>query len=414
MVHTERSARERSGDRIGVVGIGHVGAAVAVGFASLGHHVTAVDTDGELIDSLSSQRRASMTDATATELLADLSVAGRLRFDTDLAALADAAVVCICVPTPNRADANVDLTAVTGCVDRLEPVLAAGSVIAIKSTVPVGTTASIQDRLRRRDLHVVANPEFLTAARATHDFLHPDRIVIGSDHPDSAQRVARLYESIDAPVLATDSRSAELIKYATNAFLAVKVSFANEIADLAATVGADTAAVLGGLSADHRIGSGHLRPGLGWGGACLPKDTDAFTRFAERAGTPLAITEAAVSSNMHHIDRIAQQIDHATRPESTIAVWGVPTTVGGCIDVASPATRIIRQLAALGHTIQAYGSTVDDTRLGAGIDTVRTPEEACEGAEVLAILTPMLEYDTIDAAALDVTVAYDIRQADLD
>ncbi len=219
---------------------------------------------------------------------------GHLRFTSDgVGSVGDREFVFLCVPTPQGADGAADLSYIQEAARTLGPHLASDSVVVNKSTVPVGSARVVASELRRDDVSVVSNPEFLREGSAVADFLHPDRVVIGSDDRLAAQATAELYAKLNAPVMITDPASAETIKYASNAFLATKLSFINAVAAVCEAVGADIADVVTGMGYDTRIGPEFLRPGPGWGGSCFPKDTVAMVRIASDAGYDFGLLRRA-------------------------------------------------------------------------------------------------------------------------
>ena len=304
-----------------------MGLTTGAALASLGHDVTCADIDVERIELLRSGG-IPIVEEGLLDLVRAESAAGRLRFVTDnAAAVADADVVFLCVPTPSAPDGHTDLRFIVAAGTSIAEALKPGAVVVNKSTVPVGSTKVVDDVLRRDDVGVVSNPEFLREGTALHDFLHPDRVVIGADDREAAAAVAALYTTLDAPVLITDPASAETIKYAANAFLATKVSFANAVAAMCEAVGADVSDVMAGIGADQRIGNHFLRPGPGWGGSCLPKDTKALVRIAEEHGYDFALVRGVIDVNDEQRHRIVEKIRAATGGElngATVAPSSTP------------------------------------------------------------------------------------------
>ena len=231
-----------------------------------------------------------------------------------------------------------------------------------KSTVPVGSTRLVQQALNRGDVLVVSNPEFLREGSAVHDSLNPDRIVIGADDPAAASRVAALFQRINAPVLVTDPASAELIKYASNAFLATKISYINAIANLCEVVGADVREVVLGMGYDKRIGFEFLRPGPGWGGSCFPKDTRALVRIAEDAGYDFGLLEGVIEVNDEQYERMAAKIQAALPggviEGRTVALWGLTFKAMTDDLRESPALAVIGRLRERGAIVRAYDPMV--------------------------------------------------------
>jgi len=283
-----------------------------------------------------------------------------------------------------------------------------------KSTVPVGSTKVVERVLRRHDVAVVSNPEFLREGTAVHDFLHPDRIVVGSDDQSAAIRVTSLYLGVPAPLIVTDPATAELIKYAANAFLATKLSFINAIAALSEHVGADVADVVVGIGSDKRIGQEFLKPGPGWGGSCFPKDTKALVRIADDAGYDFSLLRGVIAVNEEQHDRVVTKIRTAAGGSVDgvrIAVWGL-TFKARTDDLRdSPSLAIIRRLLAEGADVVAFDPTVD--RPLDGIGFAADPYGACEAAEVLAVLTDWDEFRWLDltkvADAMAGTTVVDAR-----
>jgi UDPglucose 6-dehydrogenase len=293
---------------VAVIGAGYVGLTSAVCLAHLGHRVVCADVDAYKVAELAAGRPTHHEPGIDGLLRAGLD-AGNLRFVLGAAeAVADADVVLLCLPTPMGADGRPDLTALTGVATAIGPQLLPGAVVVDKSTVPVGTTRVVADCLGRGDVAVVANPEFLREGQAVHDFLHPDRVVIGGEDRDATARVAALYESLGCPVLVTDAVSAEITKYAANAFLVTKLSFANSVAAVCEALGGDAHDVLRGVGYDHRVGHAHLRPGPGWGGSCFPKDVQALLHLAHDAGEPFHLLQAVLDANESHFDRVAERV----------------------------------------------------------------------------------------------------------
>jgi UDPglucose 6-dehydrogenase len=323
---------------------------------------------------------------------------GRLRFVVGAArAVEGAEFVYLCVPTPQGPDGSADLSYVEAAVAEIGPRLEAESIVVNKSTVPVGSTRILQRALLRSDVHVVSNPEFLREGSAVHDFLHPDRIVIGCEDQAAAIRVASLYLGVAAPLIVTDPPSAEIIKYASNAFLATKLSFVNAVAAICESVGADVNDVVLGMGYDGRIGREFLRPGPGWGGSCLPKDTRALMRIADDAGYHFGLLQATIDVNEQQLDRVEAKIAElagGSLDGAVVAVWGL-TFKARTDDLRdSPALGVVARLLARGATVRGFDPTVE--RPVEGIDVQPDPYAACEGADVLAVLTEWDEFRWLD------------------
>lgn len=405
------------GERIAVVGTGYVGLTTGACLAHLGHDVTCIDTDADKV-AMMSAGRAPISEDGLEQVMSEGLGADRLRFTTDVVAgVTDRDFILLCVPTPQSADGSADLSYITAASEAIAPHLTADAVVINKSTVPVGSTGVVSDALKRPDVHVVSNPEFLREGSAVSDFLHPERVVIGADDPAVAIRVAALHLRLTAPLLVTDPVSAELTKYAANAFLALKISYVNAIAAVAESVGADIGDVVTGLGLDRRIGANFLQPGPGWGGSCLPKDTSALIRIADDAGYDFELLKDVVAVNDQQFDRVVDKIAElcgGSVDGQTVAVWGL-TFKAGTDDLRdSPAVEIIERLLARGATVTAFDPEVDAGHdVAAGVTVVGDPYEACEGAAALAVLTEWPQFGRYDldrvAAALDAARIVDTR-----
>ena len=387
---------------IAVIGTGYVGLSSGACFAHLGHVVTCVDVVQLKIDNLN-KGILPIVETGLEDLVAEGVAAGRLTFTTDVAsAVKDADVVFLCVPTPEGADGNADLSYIQTAAKTLSPLLRSGAVVVNKSTVPVGSTKVVERELRRADIAVVSNPEFLREGSAIQDFLHPDRIVVGSDNQEAAIAVGALYEKVGAPVVVTDPASAETIKYAANAFLATKISYINAVAAICEGVGADINDVVLGLGYDKRIGHEFLRPGPGWGGSCFPKDTKAMVKIAEDAGYDFGLLKGVITVNDQQYGRIVDKIRTAaggTLKGKKIASWGL--TFKALTDDLrdSPAVEIILRLLADGAEVSVFDPTVTIAPKGLDAITVSaSPLEACAGADVIAVLTEWDDFRWVSPA----------------
>ncbi|MBV9730593.1 MAG: UDP-glucose/GDP-mannose dehydrogenase family protein, partial [Pseudonocardiales bacterium] len=301
--------------RIAVIGSGYVGLTTGACLASLGHRVVCADVDEGKVAQLSAGE-LPILEPGLPELVAQGLAAGRLRFVVGAAAAVGqgpeaAEVMFLCVPTPMGAGGAADLSAVEAVVTEVRTLLPAGCVVVNKSTVPVGTAARTAQLLARPDVAVVSNPEFLREGSAVEDFLNPDRIVVGCDAQDAAERVAALYARLGAPTVLTDAASAELVKYAANCFLAMKLSYVNTIAELCERFGADVLDVTEGIGYDRRIGQAFLQPGPGWGGSCLPKDTHALLQVCAAVGFDFPLLQASLDTNTRQQHRMVEKVRDA-------------------------------------------------------------------------------------------------------
>lgn len=393
---------------VAVIGVGYVGLPTAATLAHLGHRVTCGDADASKIERLQ-QGHISIVEEHLEELVHEGQAAGRLSFVTGAtAAVAGAEFVFLCVPTPQDDDGSADLSFVESVAAEIAPHLAPGAVIVNKSTVPVGSTMVVERVLGRHDVTVVSNPEFLREGTAVADSLHPERIVVGAADQAAAARVGELFSGTHAPLLITDAATAETIKYASNAFLATKLSFVNAVAGLCEAVGADVRDVILGLGYDKRIGFEYLRPGPGWGGSCLPKDTKALVHIAQQAGYDFSFLEGAIQTNNEQFARVVTKVKNAVGGSLdgvTIAVWGL-TFKAGTDDLRnSPAMEIVRRLLGGGADVRAYDPTISvppgqASKAVVGFDGVSDIEvravpdayAACDGASAVVVLTEWDEF----------------------
>jgi UDPglucose 6-dehydrogenase len=384
--------------KLSVIGAGYVGLTTAACFAHLGHDVTCADIDPAKVALLSSGR-IPIHEAELERIVQEQLRAGRLRFVVGAGnGVAEAEFVYLCVPTPQGLDGSADLTFIEAAAQEISPVISRDTVVVNKSTVPVGSTLLVERALGRPDVKVVSNPEFLREGSAVSDFLNPDRVVIGSDDQAAATRVAALYLGVRSPILITDASSAETIKYASNAFLATKLSFVNAVAAVCEAVGADVSDVMLGIGYDHRIGHDFLKPGPGWGGSCFPKDTRAMLRIAEDAGYDFAFLRGVIAVNDEQFERVVAKITSAVGGELSGARVGVLglTFKAGTDDLRdSPALEVTRRLIERGAIVRAYDPTVGTAPL-AGLEIADDPYAACENAAVVAVLTEWDEFRWLD------------------
>lgn len=394
------------------MGTGYVGLTTGACLAHLGHHVVCADVDPRKVDMLASGE-IPIVEEGLQAIVDDARAGGRIDFVLGAeAAASDVDVVFLCVPTPQGDDGSADLSYIQAAAAQIAPVLASGTVVVNKSTVPVGSTLAVERVLRRDDIPVVSNPEFLREGTAVHDFLNPDRVVIGSADSAAAERVAELYAPLDAPVLITDPASAETIKYAANGFLAMKISFVNAVAAMCEAVGADVAAVVEGIGSDERIGRQFLKPGPGWGGSCFPKDSRALVKIAEDHGYDFALMRGVIEVNDEQrelmVGKIARAVGRADDDLHGVRVGALGLTFkAGTDDLReSPALAIIADLRAAGAEVTAYDPTVGRSLTPvqaaelAGIDIRHGAVDAVEGADVIAVFTEWAEFAKLDLGAV--------------
>lgn len=382
--------------KIAVIGAGYVGLTTSACFAHLGHDVICIDIDQHKINNLQRGQVPILEDGLMS-LVTDLLERERLKFTTEVGSVSQAEFVFLCVPTPQSPNGQADLSFVETAAAQIAPHLKRSSVVINKSTVPVGSTRIVERAMRRSDVYVASNPEFLREGTAVHDFLNPDRIVVGCDDEVVALRVADLYKTINAPVLVTDASSAELIKYAANAFLATKLSFVNAIATICEGVGADIRDVVRGIGLDKRIGHDFLKPGPGWGGSCFPKDTKALVRIAAGSGYTFDLLEGVIRANQEQFERTADRIAMGLKVGDVVAVWGL--TFKALTDDLrdSPSLEVIKRLIERGFRVSAFDPTVATTLPEfPSVQIARSAIEACRGASVLAVLTEWEDFRWIE------------------
>ncbi len=392
-----------------MIGAGYVGLVSAACFSEFGWKVTCIDNDADKIDQLC-QGRVPIYEPRLDELLERNLRNGRISFSTDLGeAVREADLVFLAVGTPmRRGDGHADLSFVFQAVEDIAPHLNGFTVITTKSTVPVGTSREIERRLRAlrpdADFAVCSNPEFLREGSAIYDFTHPDRVLVGCDEERARGLMERLYKPLtlrNAPVLFVSRESAELAKYSANAFLAMKISFINEIADLCEAVGADVQEVATAVGADGRIGNKFLHPGPGYGGSCFPKDVAALIRTAREARQPVSLIEQVQTVNSERKISMATRIERAAGGSlagKTVAVLGV-TFKPDTDDVReSPSLIIIPMLQERGATVRAYDPQArgNAEALLPGTVWCAGALEAADQADVTVVVTEWNEFRALD------------------
>lgn len=386
--------------RVGVIGLGYVGLTTAVGLAGLGHKVMGYDVDIARVGLLAKGESPIHEDG-LEKAIQECIASGFLTFTSDRAILSDskAEFLFVCVATPQDANGAADLSTVFSVAKDISTYTEPDSVIVVKSTVPVGTGSKIQETLGRLDVSVASNPEFLREGTALQDFMEPDRIVVGAQSEAVAQRVLSLYSALDAPKVATTLESAELSKYAANAYLAMRLTFTNDLAELSAKSGAKVDDVLWAMGLDSRIGSSFLRPGPGWGGSCFPKDTRALISVAKEFGVSLPLVSATVASNDSAFYRAAESISELAGGSvegKTITVWGLAFKAHTDDIRDSPALAIIEILLNRGAFVRAFDPVAIAPSLER-LTQVSSAQEAAQGADVLAVLTEWPEFNQQDA-----------------
>ena len=399
--------------RIAMIGTGYVGLVSGACFSDFGHEVVCVDKDAGKIERLR-EGEVPIFEPGLEALLAKNIAAGRLSFSTDLAQAVDRAeAVFIAVGTPTRrGDGHADLTYVMGAAAEIGRALTGPVVVVTKSTVPVGTNRKVAEAIRAAnqaaDFDVASNPEFLREGAAIDDFMHPDRVVVGVESERAKKVMAELYRPLslrEFPVVYTGLESAEMIKYAANAFLATKITFINEIAALCERVGADVKAVARGIGMDGRIGDKFLHAGPGYGGSCFPKDTKALARIGQDHASPVQIVETVIKVNeevkRRMIDKIVDLCGGSLR-DKTIAVLGVTFKPNTDDMRDAPALTIIPALVGAGTKVRIsdpQGQREGEALLP-GVKWIENPYQAATGADLVVLLTEWNEFRGLDLAKL--------------
>ena len=395
--------------RIAMIGTGYVGLVSGACFSQFGIDVACVDSDGDKIAQLQAGG-IPIFEPGLEEMVASNAASGRLTFTTALEPAVKAAdAVFIAVGTPSRrGDGHADLTYVYAAAEQIAAALDGYTVIVTKSTVPVGTGREVIRIIREArpdaDFDVVSNPEFLREGAAIEDFMRPDRVVIGAESERARELMTALYRPlylIETPILFTELETAELIKYSTNAFLATKITFINELADLCERVGANVHDVARGMGLDGRIGRKFLHPGPGYGGSCFPKDTLALVRTAEDAGAPTRIVEAVVAVNAKRKAAMAERVIAACGGSVeglTIAVLGLTFKPNTDDMRESPSLDIVRALQQAGATVRAYDPAGMEEARGLldGVELCDDSYAALEAADAVVIVTEWNEFRSLD------------------
>jgi UDPglucose 6-dehydrogenase len=396
---------------VAVIGGGYVGLVQAAGLAHLGHRVRVGEADPDKLAELE-KGILPIYEQGLDDLMERGVETGLLSFHGDnLEAAKGADVTFLCLPTPPGVDGSADLSIVEAVIRQLVDGLAPGSVVAIKSTIPVGTLARLSRRYEGI-IRLVGNPEFLREGSAVSDFLHPDRVVVGSNDKDAAVLVASLYDALDARVITTDPTSAELIKYGANGYLATRLTFVNALANIADSLGADILDVVEGMGLDPRIGPHFLRPGPGYGGSCFPKDTIALLATSRQAGYEFTLLQSVVDadrSQRHWIVGNIRRLLGGDLADARVAMWGVSFKAGTDDIRESPALKIAQMLMSEGALVQAYDPEASSDH----VEMKSDPIEAARGASLLIVATEWPEFRMVPlskvAEVMDGTEVYDLR-----
>ena len=419
-------------------GAGYVGLVTAVGLAQIGHSVVGVDINTQVVDQLSAGK-SSIHEEGLDGILRAVIASGHLRFTTEIAeGVSQADVVFVAVGTPPHVDGSPDLTALRSVTSNLAKTISPGAVVAIKSTIPVGAVSEMQaafDAFGAVNIEIVSNPEFLSEGSAIRDFFHPNRIVVGTTSERARKVMRELYACFlvggsqiqvgieiarDIPLIETTAQSAQIIKYAANAFLATRVSFINEIAGICEQLGADITDVVEGLRMDPRIGSGYLSPGIGFGGPCLEKDLQALSYSAAIHGYQANFLDSTLRRNDEQINYVvnrAIELCGGSVSGKRVAVFGLAFKPGTNDVRTSLSVRIIDRLLNLGASVAMHDPVAIEEAhaLLPGADAMLDPYAAAYNAHIIMLLTDWPEYLSLDwpfiASKLQSKVLFDGRNA---
>lgn len=411
--------------KLAMIGTGYVGLVSGVCFAEFGFHVTCVDKNPSIIERLTAGK-VTIFEPGLDELMARNIRDGRLEFSTDLAtSVADADVILIAVGTPSRrGDGEADLQYIEAAADEIAAAMKPGAVVVIKSTVVVGTNARIRDRIAAArpgvQFSMVSNPEFLREGSAIEDFMRPDRVVVGVDDERGKAAMQRLYRPLylrETPMVVTSLENAEIIKYAANAFLAMKVTFINQVADLCEKTGGNVQEVARAIGMDNRIGSKFLHAGPGFGGSCFPKDTRAFAATGKKYDAPQSLIEEVIAVNEARKQSMAERIVAAAHESGTktVAVLGIAFKPNTDDIRESPSLDIVTAIQKAGISVRAHDPEAMEAAKSVLPDVTwcGSAYEAAQGAGVVALLTEWNAYRALDlkrlASVMEGKVLMDLR-----
>ena len=397
--------------KLGIIGLGYVGLPSAAGFAELGFDVVGTDSDPRKLEALH-KGRSHLYEPGLQELLDKHLPSGRLRLADDIETVVnEATVLFICVGTPQAENGQADLSQVEEVVASIARHIDGYRIIVEKSTVPVATAGWISRTIAANtngvtDFDVASNPEFLREGSAVSDFLNPDRIVLGVESQRARETLEGLYASLDCPVFVTDLNTVELIKHASNSFLAMRISFINMISDLCEATGADVTKVAAGMGLDSRIGQAHLEAGLGYGGSCFPKDVRAFIHMGEQLGVDFTLLNTVEDINQARIDKTVGRLASALGgvEDRPIGVLGLAFKPGTDDIRESPSLKVVQRLLAAGAVLRLHDpKAMDSTRvvlpeIPGRLAYCQSPYEAADGSDALLLLTAWPEYRELDFA----------------
>ncbi|MFC8563599.1 UDP-glucose dehydrogenase family protein [Peribacillus frigoritolerans] len=400
--------------KIAVLGTGYVGLSTGVCLSEIGHNVICIDTDEQKIKSLR-QGISPIYEPGLENLLIQNAAAGRLLFTTShREALNGAEIIIIAVGTPQMEDGGADLSYIVQAAKDIAANLVQRSVVVIKSTVPVGTNDFIKSIIEEHcnesvTFNMVSNPEFLRQGSAVMDTMQADRIIIGSENDEAAKKVQEMYRPLNVPFILTSIRSAEMIKYASNAFLATKISFINEVANLCGVVGADVKDVAKGMGKDKRIGEAFLQPGIGYGGSCFPKDVKALLHTANLNGVHFSLLKETVAINDFQQELLVTKAINrlGDLKGKKVAMLGLAFKPETDDMREAPSIKIARSLTKLGAEVVAYDPVAVDNAKNILGDTIRfasTVREAAVNADAVFIVTEWKEFRLLDLKTLMTTM----------
>ena len=397
---------------LAIIGTGYVGLVTGACFAEVGHHVLCVDNDQRKVDMLTAGG-IPIYEPGLEDLVKRNVAAGRLRFSSSTAqAVQEADVIFICVPTPPQPDGSVDLSFIEGVAREIAANLTGYRIIVDKSTVPVKTGEKVAETIRRYsrtkvDFDVVSNPEFLREGFAVDDLMHPDRVVVGVSGPRPAALLREIYAPFNAPIIITDTNSAELIKHAANSFLALKISYINAIANICEASGANVLEVANGMGMDERIGRRFLNSGIGFGGSCFPKDLSAFIKIAEQLGYDFKLLKEVQRINADQMDRFVKKITDTlwVLKDKRIGVLGLAFKQNTDDVRLSPAIDLCKRLLKEGAKLRVHDPKAMEKAKailppGPNVEYVESMQAVPEGCDAVAIATEWPEFGKLDWASV--------------
>ena len=392
---------------ISVIGAGYVGLVTGACLAHLGHRVTCLDIDAEKVARL---RRGELPiyEPGLDSMVSEGMAQGRLSFTQDpTESIPQSECIFVAVQTPMASNGEADLIALLNATHSIAPLVRSGAILILKSTAPIGTASQVERIVAGRNgssAHVVANPEFLREGTAVQDFLNPDRVIVGARNPEAAARVAALYRFADCPVIITDPNTAEMIKYASNAFLAAKISFMNEIAQICDELTIDVRQVAEGMGHDPRIGPDFLRAGLGWGGSCLPKDVQALIHMAKAAQVTPRMLEAVRQVNANQRRQAVKKLEHLLGDlnGTVIGLLGLAFKPGTDDLRSAPSLDLVEALTERGAHPRAYDPVAMERAraLSPGLTFCEDPYQLADGADALVLVTEWPSFRDLDMAAI--------------